>query len=329
MDFTFLICSERSGSNLITKVFDSHPGFCGPAPSHLIRAFANNILRYGDITLDENWRTLLTDVADYLTFQLGTWKTKWTADGLLRDVEERSLAALIAHVYRAEARAHGKSRVFVKENQTFAFTPFLLTAYPKAKFLFQVRDPRDMVLSWKLSPSHPGGVRKGTEVWKSDQANGISLYGHIKEASKIAILRYEDLLANAEKELKRICTFLGVDYSPTMLEFHKQDQTVANAERIKGWNNLGKPLIRRNFAKYRGRLSEVEIRYIEAVCAEEMAFFGYDPDYDNSVSIEELRPEIDAMESTLDKSEELSEAERNIREKRLAVIHRIIGRKLT
>ena len=66
MHFDFLICSERSGSNLITKILDSHPSVCGPFPALLIKNIGWYLFRYGDLQNDSNWRTLLTDVADYL-----------------------------------------------------------------------------------------------------------------------------------------------------------------------------------------------------------------------------------------------------------------------
>ena len=36
VSFDFLICSERSGSNLIAKVMDTHPDACGPFPPHIL-----------------------------------------------------------------------------------------------------------------------------------------------------------------------------------------------------------------------------------------------------------------------------------------------------
>lgn len=32
LGFTFLMCSERSGSNLIARMFDAHPDCCGQPP---------------------------------------------------------------------------------------------------------------------------------------------------------------------------------------------------------------------------------------------------------------------------------------------------------
>ena len=75
LSFTFLLCSERSGSNLITKLMDAHPEVCGPSPTHLFRTFAPNLWRYGSVPEDAGWEALCRDVADYLVSQLGVWST--------------------------------------------------------------------------------------------------------------------------------------------------------------------------------------------------------------------------------------------------------------
>lgn len=310
-------------------MFDNHPEFCGPAPSHMVRTFAYNRFKYGDIQEDDNWNILTNDVADLLNNQLGEWKTHWSAAKIRKNVETRSLSAIIRHIYRAEAQAHGKHQVFIKENQTFRFAPFLLASFPDAKFVYLVRDPRDMVFSWKVSPSHPGRVHRGARVWKNDQKGSLELYGFLQDARKIILVKYEDLVSRPEDELRRVCDFLLVPYDPSMLEFHKNDLTIKNSERIKGWHNLRKPIISNNFAKYRAGLAELEIRYIEALCQPEMGFLGYQLDFTPVGDLSSLEQELlESEQSMPSKHETLSQEEETIRAGRLAVIERIIHRRL-
>ena len=74
MHFDFLICSERSGSNLIAKIMNAHTQVCGPFPSHILRIFTQNLYRYGDIRRDENWDSLLDDLAVYHQSIFAQWK---------------------------------------------------------------------------------------------------------------------------------------------------------------------------------------------------------------------------------------------------------------
>ncbi len=330
MPFVFLLCSERSGSNLITKILDAHPEICGPAPSHLIRTFSRNLWRYGDITQDENWHVLCEDVADFLNNQLGKWETQCAAGELKKEVRQRSLSAIIRHIYEDEARTRGKSKVFVKENQTYSFISFLLAGFPDSKFIYMVRDPRDMALSLKLSPATPGRVHRAGQLWKTDQERSIELYGMLKDSGKVILLRYEDLLVNTENELRRICGFLEVGYSSLMLEFYTSDLTVENSQRIDAWQNLQKPVLKMNFCKYRTGLSELEIRYIESLCIDEMQLLGYHCDFPQTAKSPELEKQLLEFEkqTTFDQAETLSDEEEIIRADRMSVIERIIQRNL-
>ena len=327
-EMAFLISSERSGSNLITKIIDAHPDYCGPAPSHLIRTFCYNILKYGNLKGDANWRALLKDAADLMNAQLGIWKTGWNFEKLLDNVHEHTLAAVISHIYQQEAIANGKQHAFIKENHTQTFLPFLLASFPSTRIIYLVRDPRDMALSWKLSPNHPGSMVKAASVWKSDQKRGIEIYGYLKDAGKILLVKYEDLVSKPEA-IRSIADFLEVSFHPSMMEFYKGDLTQKNANRLKNWNNLGKPLLKNNFNKFMGKLSESEIRYVEHICADEMEFLGYEPIYQPLGNIKPVLQEVGDMEGKVQKAEiVMTEDEKQIREKRLGIIKRIINRNL-
>ena len=82
LSFVFLQCSERSGSNFITRLFDAHPEVCGPSPAHVLRLFCDHAHRYGDLAGASAWATLAGDVATTLDVKIGTWATQWTAEQL-------------------------------------------------------------------------------------------------------------------------------------------------------------------------------------------------------------------------------------------------------
>ena len=145
--FVFLQCSERSGSNLIARLFDSHSAFCSPPPAHLIRTYCDHSGTYGDLNDPARWATLLADVATGLDVMLGSWSHNWTPKelGQLAPVGQvhTLFRALLAH----EASAQNKIGIFLKENRLYHHMPFILSAFPDCQTVFQVRDPRDMAWS--------------------------------------------------------------------------------------------------------------------------------------------------------------------------------------
>ena len=179
MHFDFLICSERSGSNLIAKVMDGHPEVCGPFPSHMMRTFCPHYYLYGDLSQNSNWADLTEDVADYLANIFAQWESAVTGVELRENCPNRTLAEIIRYAYEKEARAQGKTRVFVKENHAYEFIPFTLVNFPQSRIVWLVRDPRDMALCQRDSILS-GGAQTAMKAWKPDQAESLKVYGYLK-----------------------------------------------------------------------------------------------------------------------------------------------------
>jgi hypothetical protein len=326
VDFTFLICSERSGSNLITKLLDSHSDYAGPAPSHLIRTLALNILRYGDLSKNENWQSLTNDAADLLVNRVGSWQTKWTGAKLRAEVKERSQTALIKHVYKSETIACAKNNVFIKENHTHRFMPFLINNFPNSRYIWMTRDPRDMALSWKKNNIIKTGIIDAAKVWQNDQSKMLIQYSYLKAQKQILLLTYEDLVTNPEKECKRICNHLGITYDENMLTFYKKPEVQAMASETDAWKNLKNSVMSKNFGKYRTELNETEIRYVESVCYEEMGTYGYKAEYKRGQD-EKLASLL--LTPTRSSKGIVSSLEKKIRDKRLKTIQRILARPIS
>ena len=279
LSFTFLMCSERSGSNLITRMFDAHPDCCGPVPSHLVRILAENAARYGDVAADDvAWRALCSDAADLLATATGGWPRAWTAAALDRACPRRGLDALVRTVFAAEAKAAGKGHLFIKENHLCRYLPFVQRAFPGARFVAMVRDPRDMALSWKRSPILRGDVVRAARVWREDQEQLIRVLGFLEPGRDIHLLRYEDLVADPAAALAGACAVAGLSPDPAMLEFHHTDAAAAAAARTDDWKNLGRPVMAGNFGKWRAGLDADEAACVEAVCGPAMEVFGYAPE---------------------------------------------------
>ncbi len=274
-EFSFLMCSERSGSNLLARMLDAHPEVCSPPPAHLFRLLAEHRCRYGDLHDDTAWETLLQDTVDLLATSVVPWRTRWSVARLRREVRARSLGALLAHLHRAEARARGKHRLFVKENHLYRFLPLLQRTFPDLRLVILVRDPRDMALSWKNSPILRGDVVRAARVWAEDQRAAMTVLGCLEPGRDVLLVTYERLIAAPERELARICRFLELHFDPAMLAFHRQETTQRTARASDVWRNLARPVLADNAGKWRRGLSPEEIACIEAVCAEPMAFFGY------------------------------------------------------
>jgi len=289
MKIYFLISSERSGSNFLTKVLDSHSDICGPSIKHIINPLAQNLFRYKGLGNKINRDELIEDLHALLSTGFSAWKTRHTIESLNEMLEDADIAGLIKNIFVAEAKAHGKNNIFIKENHIYRFMPFLLLNFPDARYIYNVRDPRDVALSWKNNPTHRGGIIAAARQWQKDQVKSLQIFSVLQPLNRIHLVKYEDLVTNTEDTLKILCEFMGLDFEHGMLDFHADKLTIKNSELDISWRNLSSPVIKNNTGKYKAALSKKEIAYIEKSCYLEMRWFGYE--------IHTPKEELDAIQS--------------------------------
>jgi hypothetical protein len=111
------------------------------------------------------------------------------------------------------------------------FAEVIFTAFPEAKMIHMIRDPRDPSAEG-ASEKHKGRGKSGwlTARWKfsAQLAQSNSRRYH----KRYLVVRYEDLMQDTEKTLRKICGFLNEDYLPAMLGVLTSAQTMDEEERI-------------------------------------------------------------------------------------------------
>ncbi|MEO2104297.1 MAG: sulfotransferase [Actinomycetota bacterium] len=329
-EFTFLLCSERSGSNLITSVMNGHPCVSGPPPSHLFRLFGLNADRYWPTIEASNFAALTTDFADAHATMLGEWHTRVTVNELRTCSPDRGIAGLLDHVYRKEAAVDRASTSFVKENYTYRIVPFLLANWPTARFVHQVRDPRDVAASYLRTASIPGGVEAAVDRWIQDQEGTLAVFSQIRSSGRAMRVRYEDLVTQPEATTRALCHALHLPPADDMMSFHTDPRTRRNADRVDAWTNLSRPVMRENVGKYTEVLADADLRYVEIATAELMPVFGYAPvtavadlsPSDRGEALRELLPHL----SRAPDLRITTSAEARTRRERQHVIERVLAR---
>lgn len=90
----------------------------------------------------------------------------------------------------------------------------LISAFPYAKLIYNVRDPRAV---WNSGQNFRG--REQGDVILDEMLDADERIQPFFGYPNLITLRYEDMISNPEKELKRLYEFLGCDYSPEYLEY--------------------------------------------------------------------------------------------------------------
>ncbi|PHS29132.1 MAG: hypothetical protein COA85_02050, partial [Robiginitomaculum sp.] len=230
----------------------------------------------------------------------------------------------------AQERRKGETISFVKENYTYLIVPFLLSSWPDCRFVYQVRDPRDVAASWVKTRAVPGGVKRAVDVWVKDQSASLNIFHQIQPSGRMIRVRYEDLIGDTEAVGHTLCKHVGIAYDPAMLNFHQDQRTRRNANRTQAWENLAQPVLSDNAQKYKTVLSDADLRYVELRCARFMHAFDYALETDADTLIPKAaETEAIALENQLSPGEAVnppSPREAEQRARRAQIIKRIVAR---
>lgn len=274
----FIVGTERSGSNLLRVILNAHSRIAVPHPPHIFKYFSLLESDYGNLNQRDARTRLARDIIKFLKTHIYPWGFSIDPEVLARKAEPPDLLGLFVALYDLYAEKYNKPRWACKSTFMIDHVERVLRSYPAARFLWLVRDPRDVAVSSRNSvfnPNHPFYI---AALWRKQQYEGWRLQRSAVGCSLLRI-HYEDLINQPESEIKRICSFLSEDFEPTMLEYHTTQAAKTSSSLSESWKNVASPIIANNSNKYRNELSAKEICLIERVTGDLMLYLGYQPDY--------------------------------------------------
>jgi Sulfotransferase family len=164
----------------------------------------------------------------------------------------------------------------------------LLTWFPNGTFIHVLRDGRDVSCSLR---DHPREVLNAGRVvrqqvrrsildcagvWLGEASMGRTYQSHPRTIE----VRYEDLVAAPEVEMRRICEFLGEEYSPAILEPDEEAPAGAPPARFLTNENAAGPISQASVGRWRHELSPNERSDFDNIAGELLINLGYADDHD-------------------------------------------------
>ncbi len=143
--------------------------------------------------------------------------------------------------------------------------------------LFMVRDPRDVLVSYD---DRWNKGRRDTEYLLTTAALLKFYLNHLLHhpafpRERFRWVKYESLTGDPSAELKKICSFLGVDCEPSMLAFHERHQNMEDMTEGRHHRLLSKPATTEHIGRYRDAFTPAQIALVEHFLGEEMQALGY------------------------------------------------------
>jgi amino acid adenylation domain-containing protein len=213
----FLLSAPRSGSTLLRVMLAGHPNLFVPPELELLgfdrmRDRAGSFTG-GDSIADEGLRRAIGEL-----WRGGAEQARAIIDG----------HETVADMYRALQDRIG-GRLLVDKTSTYATDPATLARaermFEEPVYIHLIRHPAGMVhshldvrLDQIFRPRHDFTPRELAElIWFTANDNLNRFLAGIPDERKV-LVRYEDLVAEPESALRRICDRLGVDYDDAMAD---------------------------------------------------------------------------------------------------------------
>ncbi|WP_428847035.1 sulfotransferase family protein [Rhizohabitans arisaemae] len=251
----------------------SHPRIAVPPETRFLVPAYYKRRQYGDLRVPENRYRL----AKWITSGKDTKfrELRLDADEIIDEIMAGppSLGSAIGIVFRSYAERFGKPRWGDKRPSYFHHVGMLQRLFPDAQFVNIVRDGRDCVASLKEMPWYRKSVYHAAANW-AEAVDYAERHARRLPADTFYQLRYENLTADPEAELRGLCEFLGEEYDPVMCEpRHIAGEAVP---KHKVWHkNTHGDVTQARVGSWQDRLEPWEVALCEAVLGDRLLTNGY------------------------------------------------------
>ncbi len=271
----FIVGAPRSGTTLLQYMLRSHPLLSMPTgESHFMIPLYRNSKNFGDLYKQENIRLVLQEMyrisPEFLDSDLHG--LKFDVDTLAEELRKEgccSIPRIISGIYHKNAKGEGKLRWGEKTPYYILHIPTILKMFPDAQILHIVRDGRDCALSM-LARKHDLYVYntyKAAKLWQQYVEEG-HLAGQHLDSDVYFEIRYEDILTDQINSMKKICKFLDIPFSDSLIEFKKSSGHGKTPL-------LQKPIQQDNIERWRSKMTRRQVSVFERSVGDTLTRNGY------------------------------------------------------
>lgn len=194
-----LIGFPRSGTTLLEQMLDAHPTIYAASERPVFaKAIFPAMCQHGKLSMD----TLIGASHD----QLNDWRARY----------------VLWHESIADRTLNSQILLDKNPNQTSLMIG-LVRAFPDAKFLFALRDPRDVIVSTYMRFFSLTEFSASYLTWEATcelYAHEMNVWLKMRELLPANWLevKYEDTVSNPQATTSRVCDLLGIPWNENMLE---------------------------------------------------------------------------------------------------------------
>ena len=264
----------RSGTTLLGAMLGAHSGcVCTPESQ-----FKIDILSC--IPGVNEGKVSTVDVLDFLERNRRFWLWALDVKSISAAMEgiTVSYAGLIECIVKMYAGKVGKSRSDIWIDHTpdnMQYSTTLLNYFPEAKMIHIIRDGRAVASSIMGLDWGRNAMVTAAHWWAENVGYGLASESSLGE-KRVLRIKYEDLVVQPVLTLKNICSFLDMEYQPSMAvadgfkapkytaQQHTLVGTMPDEKRVDAWKN---------------ELTRRQIELFESLTGDLLIHLGYRPEF--------------------------------------------------
>lgn len=276
----------RSGTTLLSLMLDSHRDIkCGP---ELHFSGPKNLGPYILLCLDRHYRKPTPErpsgAKAGCQFIARCERLGVTPDELREVVLQRPgvfiefshRAELVDRLCRFAMEKSGKRRWGIKIMNGIQSVPRYLDAWPEARFIHVVKDPRENVASLLRMPWGPNTVDKAASLWV--RAVDAAFAGARQARAHLMVMRWEDLCVSTEVVMRAVLDWLGEEWDESVLHHHEMPHTFLDTPYgHPSATQVCNPVDPSMVGKWMQVLTPAAVERVLEICGERMGDLGYEP----------------------------------------------------
>lgn len=270
----FVFGSGRNGSTLLSLMLNQNSELFFPSEQYFLGHSIIKFKLYNFLI----WRDLMKIIAGELIPAAGSHTWKYVPDDVISalfHMKNRSLQHVVDCIYRSYASSLGMDKTYWGDTSAtnMEYVPEIFSAFPDARYLFLVRDGRDVVSGFKKG-GHVFGALSDPLCAAMHWNKSIAAYDWLSRKTNVLMVRYERLVRDPEAELKAICSFLRVQYEPRMVNYQSFIPELAIYQESVHVN-LANPISDHAVGQWKKILTNEEIDLVLPRLEKNLRRFGY------------------------------------------------------
>ncbi|MHA1382038.1 MAG: sulfotransferase family protein [Candidatus Helarchaeota archaeon] len=295
----FILGIPRSGSTLWLRILQKNNKLIGFDEMHYLnpwhKDFRYFIKKYvKDVSINSNIKKMI-DVLFSKSRIVGLKGQFWSELKSINDNKfkkylyneiinsDRSLEKIFKILVEELTNYKQYSRCIIKFPVYLNYIDKLIKWYPYCKIIHVTRDPRAIAIS---KTNDPGGIARKIRkfyylrffirkimilfvivqyIWSS------MIHVRYKNLNNYSLFKYEDLLNNPEKTIKKLCEFCEIDYFEEMLNPEEGQPSTLTGKKSSGFNKA-------SAYRWKQYISPIENKIVILLLKKSREKFGYKPD---------------------------------------------------